>query len=109
MCIYSSVDRRLLRSSFFTDFKTFYHILTSLNLGCILKINVIARIIWASLVAQMVENPAVQGTYVPSLGQEDPLEKRMAIHSNIIPGEFHGQRSPAGYSTWDPKESDMTE
>ena len=26
-----------------------------------------------------------------------------------LPGEFHGQRSLAGYSPWGPKESDMTE
>ena len=39
----------------------------------------------ASLVTQKVKNlPAVQETWVQSLGQEDPLEKRMATHSNII-------------------------
>ena len=32
----------------------------------------------------MVKNlPAVQETWVQSLGQEDPLEKEMAIHSGI--------------------------
>ena len=37
-----------------------------------------------SLVAQMVKNlPAVQETWVRSLGQEDPLEKETAIHSSI--------------------------
>ena len=35
--------------------------------------------------AQMVKNlPAVQETRVQSLGQEDPLEKGMAIHSSIL-------------------------
>ena len=39
---------------------------------------------WASLVAQMVKNlPAMQETWVWSLGQEDPLEKGMATHSRI--------------------------
>ena len=33
----------------------------------------------------------------------------MATHSCILPGEFHGQRSWAGYSLWDHKESDTTE
>ena len=34
---------------------------------------------WASLVAQTVKNlPAVQETWVPSLGREGPLEKGMA-------------------------------
>ena len=39
----------------------------------------------ASLVAQIVKNPpALQETWVQSLGQEDPLEKRMATHSSIL-------------------------
>ena len=38
-----------------------------------------------SLVAQMVKNlPAVQETRVQSLGQEDPLEKEMAIHYSTL-------------------------
>ena len=33
----------------------------------------------------MVKNPpAMQETRVPSLGWEDPLEKRMATHSSIL-------------------------
>ena len=40
---------------------------------------------WASLVAQMVKNPpAMQETWVRSLGWEDPLEKRTATHSSIL-------------------------
>ena len=40
---------------------------------------------WASLVAQMVKNlPEMQETPVQSLGQEDPLEKDMAIHSSTL-------------------------
>ena len=40
---------------------------------------------WASLVAQALKNlPAVQETWVRSLGQEDPLKKRMATHSSIL-------------------------
>ena len=38
-----------------------------------------------SLVAQMVKNlPAMQETWVHSLGQENPLKKGMAIHSSIL-------------------------
>ena len=60
--------------------------------------------------AQMVKNlPAMWETCVPSLGQEDPLEKGMATHSSILAGEFHRQRSLAGYSPRDCKESAMTE
>ena len=40
----------------------------------------------------------MQETQVPSLSQEDPLEKEMAITSVFLPGEFHGQRSLVGYS-----------
>ena len=39
----------------------------------------------ASLVAQTVKNPpAVQVTWVRSLGWEDPVEKEMASHSSIL-------------------------
>ena len=39
----------------------------------------------AFLVAQRVKNPPeMQETQVQSLGQEDPLEKKMATHSSIL-------------------------
>ena len=61
--------------------------------------------------AQMVKSlPAMQGTWIQSLGWEDPLEKEMATHSLVfLPGEFHGQRSLVGYSPWVCKELDMTD
>ena len=40
---------------------------------------------WASLVAQLVKNlPAMQETWIRSLGWEDPLEKGKATHSSIL-------------------------
>ena len=40
---------------------------------------------WASLVSQSIKNlPAVQRTWVRSLGWEDALEKGRATHSNIL-------------------------
>ena len=40
---------------------------------------------WASLVAQTIKNPsAMQETWVPSLGWEDPLEEGMVTHSSIL-------------------------
>ena len=43
------------------------------------------RLIWASLVAQMINNlPAMQETWIRSLGQEDYLEKGTAIHLSIL-------------------------
>ena len=41
--------------------------------------------IGASLVPQKVKNlPAMQKTWVQSLGQEDPLEEGVATHSSIL-------------------------
>ena len=52
----------------------------------------------------MVKNqPAMQETWVRSLGWEDLLEK------GISTGDFQGQRSLTGYSPWGHKESDTTE
>ena len=57
------------------------------------------------MVAQTVKNlPAmweIQEPWVQLLGQEDPLEKRMQPTPILLPGEFHGQRSWAGYNSWD--------
>ena len=53
--------------------------------------------------------PAMQETQVQSLDQEDPLEKEMVTHSNILARESHGQRCLVGYSPWGHKESDTTE
>ena len=40
---------------------------------------------WASLVAQMVQNPpAMRETRAPSQGWEDPLEENMATHFSIL-------------------------
>ena len=39
----------------------------------------------ASLVAQGLKHlPAMRGTWVQSLGREDPLEKEMATHFSIL-------------------------
>ena len=43
------------------------------------------------------------------LGQEDPLEEGMAIHSSILAWESHGQRSLVGYSPQGYKDLDTTE
>ena len=67
--------------------------------------------LWASLVAQMIKSlPAMQETWVQSLDQEDPLEKREWQPTPVfLPGESHGQRSPVGCSPWGRKESDTIE
>ena len=42
-------------------------------------------------------------------GSENSIEKGMATHFGILAGDFHGQRSLAGYSPWGCKESDTIE
>ena len=45
----------------------------------------------------MVKNmPAVQETRVPPLGQEDPLEKGMTIHSSILAWRSSWTEEPGG-------------
>ena len=68
-----------------------------------------ASVLWHSafflvtfLVAQMVKHlPTMWEAQLLSLGQEDLLEKEMAIHSSILPGKVHGQSILAGCSPWD--------
>ena len=49
------------------------------------------------LVAQMIKNlPAVQETWVRSLGWKDPLEKKMATHSSILAWRIPWTEEPGG-------------
>ena len=51
----------------------------------------------ASLVDQKVKNPpAVQETWVRSLGCDDPLEKEMATHSSILAQRVPWTEKPGG-------------
>ena len=55
--------------------------------------------------AQLVKNPpAMQETWVQSLGWEDPWRRERLLTPVFWPGEFHGV-----YSPWSYKESDTTE
>ena len=60
---------------------------------------------------QMVKNlPAIQKTWIGSLGWEDPLEKGMATHSSILAWGIPWTEEPGRlYSSWGHKESNMTE
>ena len=53
----------------------------------------------------------MQKTWVRSLGREDPQKREWLPIPVFLPGEFHGQRSLAGYSPQrgGHKESDTTE
>ena len=47
--------------------------------------------------AQMVKNlPAIQETWVRSLGREDPLEKGMATHCSILAWRIPRTEDPGG-------------
>ena len=52
---------------------------------------------WASLVAQMVRNPpAMQETWVRSLGWEDPLGEGMATHCSVLAWRIPWTEEPGG-------------
>ena len=54
-------------------------------------------ITWVSLVDQVVKSlPAMQETWVRSLGQEDPLEKGTATHSSILAWKIPWTEKPGG-------------
>ena len=56
----------------------------------------------ASLMVQTVKNqPAMQDTWVGSLGWEDPLEKGMEAHSSILAWEIPWTEAPGDYNPWD--------
>ena len=51
----------------------------------------------ASLVAQIVKTlPAMQETWVQSLGQEDPLKKDMATHPSVFAWRIPWTEEPGG-------------
>ena len=77
--------------------------LFSAALGSTSNIMLIFKWVWllkrglASLVAQRVKHlPAVQETWVRSLGWEDPLEKKMATHSSILAWRIPWTEEPGG-------------
>ena len=51
---------------------------------------------------------ATQGTQVQSLGQEDPLEKKMATHCNILAWEIPWTEEPDWLQSMGLKESETT-
>ena len=63
----------------------------------------------ASLVFQLVKNLlAMQGVWVRPLGQEDPLEKEMAIHSSILAWRIPWTAEPGGLQSMGLRELDTT-
>ena len=67
---------------------------------------------WDSLVAQMVKKKFCLQCGRPGFHPwvwKIPWRKEWQPTPVFLPGEFHGQRSQAGYSPWGRKESDKTE
>ena len=50
----------------------------------------------------------VKEIWVPFLGQEDPLEEGMAIHSSILAWKIPWTEEPGGLQSMGSQESDMT-
>ena len=58
----------------------------------------------------MVKNlPAMWGTQIRSLGQEDPLENEMATHFSILLWRIPWTEELGGYSPWGHKDLDTIE
>ena len=67
------------------------------------------RVLGASLVAQRLKRlPAMQETWVRSLGREDPLEKEMATYSSILAWRIPWTEEPGGLQFMGSQELDMT-
>ena len=66
--------------------------------------------IWASLRARTVKNlPAMQDTWVQSLGWQDPLEEEVATYFSILARRIPWTEESASYSLWGHKQSGETE
>ena len=64
--------------------------------------------LWVFLVATLVKNPlVVQEMGVRFLGQEDPLEKEMTIHSSTLDWEIPWTEKPWGLQSMGSRELDM--
>ena len=62
-------------------------------------------------VALVVKNPPANAEemWFDPWVEKSPWRRKPQPTPVFLPGEFHGQRSLAGYSPWGRKESDMTE
>ena len=66
-------------------------------------------LIRASLIALLVKNlPAMQETWIHSLGLADPLEKEMATHSSVLAWRTPWTEEPEGPQSTGSQESDTT-
>ena len=61
-----------------------------------------------SLLTPVKNLPAMQETWVQSLGQEDPLEKEMATHSSVLAWRIPRSEEPSRLQSMDSQELGMT-
>ena len=79
------------------------------NQACNVCFSCVVHIILGLPGGSVVKNLSViQETWVQSLGQEDPLEKKMATHSSIISWEIPCAEELSGLQSMRLQESDMT-
>ena len=65
--------------------------------SCSFNVSEFTRCSMSFLVALMVKKPpAIEETWVPSLGREGPLEKEMATHSRILAWGVPWTEEPGG-------------
>ena len=90
---------------------TVIHCRALIAMCILLNLEEIMHVPELSLVVLRVKSlPAVQETWVRSLGWEDPLEKGMATHSSVLAWRIPRTEEAGGlYSPWGCKESDTTE
>ena len=70
----------------------------------------VLKLLLRQQVAQMVKIlPAMQETWVQSLGGEDPPEKGMATHSSVLAWRIPWTEEPCGLQPMGSQESDTTE
>ena len=62
------------------------------------SLSLAAKLILCSLVWMEKNQPAMEETWVWSLGWEDPLEKGMATHSSIFAWRIPWIEEPSGYN-----------
>ena len=63
----------------------------------------------ASAVKNLPASQETQESWVQSVGQEDPLEKRIATHSSILAWKIPWTEEPGGLQSMGSQESDTTE
>ena len=79
-----------------------YNVVLVSAIQCESAVSIHISLPWVSLVSQIVKNPpAMQETWVRSLGWKDPPEKEMATHSSILAWRIPCTEEPG---PWDHKE-----